>query len=176
MAKSPPGTGLRLTRATRRALAAQQRKAHGKPAPMTEIKALNALYDAAVTGLVLDGDVADHPAEEGKIAFSAELDEASLRWNASWGEIDTMLAAAEHTLAALPESERRDTARATIISLLLSSRHLQIREGTVVAGLVTWLALTGPAGTLLRQQPTSHIGYLITRTGADEHNFRLIAG
>lgn len=174
MSKPPPPP---LTRAARRALAAQQRKSRGKPQPMAEQRALDALFDAAATGIVLDGDSVDHPVEDGKVAFSIEYEDASLRWNASWQEIDDFLVMANHALDEDPrQGDRRGIARSTIIALMDRDRHLQAREGTAVAGLVTWLALTSDAGSALRTLPTTHISYLVTRQGADDWNFRLIAG
>ena len=174
MPKPPP---FPLTRAARRAMAAKQRKAKGKPQPMAEQQALGALYDAAVTGIVLDGDSVDHPVEDGKVAFSIEYEDASLRWNASWPEIEDFLTMAKHALDGDSRpGDRRAIARSTIIALMDRDRHLQAREGTAVAGLVTWLALTSDAGATLRTLPTTHIGYLVTRRGEDDWNFRLIAG
>ncbi len=165
------------TRAMRRAT---KRRADG-PLNRAEQRALDAISSARIAGIVLDDRDVQMPAERGKIAMSveasADMGGASLRWNLSGSELDRMLASASHALDFEPEAKRRALARETVITILLRGDHIHdVAVANTLAALVTWLIFSSDSAPLLRQRKATNAGYLVSQTGPDEWNFRLVAG
>jgi hypothetical protein len=166
------------TRAMRRA---NKRRAEG-PLNRAEQRALDAISSARIAGIVLDDDRdVQMPAVHGKIAMSveasADMGGASLRWNLSESELDKMLAEASHALDFEPVEKRRALARETVISILLRGDHVHdVAVANTLGALVTWLIFSSDSAPVLRQRKATNAGYLISQTGPDEWNFRLVAG
>jgi hypothetical protein len=164
------------TRAMRRAAKAEARKA-GKLS-LAEHKILDAVHAAAVEGVVLDADLVEIPPEPGKVAFSVELEDASLNWNASWNEVDQAMVHTEAGLdaAGIVGEKRRSTARELVIRTMLANRHMRGETGGKAAAMVMWLIFTSEIGPSLRERGIGSAGYVITPKGPGDWNFRLIAG